>query len=162
MESCSSPSSQGCSWPVHATGIRPTSLLIFISDHHLCEPVITASASLPAVLECTGDGNLSIWAGAKAMEPPRHPSLKARNKHQEKAAKELCLCFLCHTEARPEVQTPPSGNRAESARRPHVSWAPSYIPPVPRNATSHDRCTRKTARKSQIHISLTQFLTLRS
>lgn len=36
------------------------------------------------------------------MEPPGHPSLKASNKHQEKAAKELCLCFLCHTEAQPQ------------------------------------------------------------
>lgn len=50
------------------------------------------------------------------MEPPRHPSLKARNKHRKKPAKELCLCFLWLTEPRSEVQAPPPRNRTVSAR----------------------------------------------
>lgn len=45
MEFCSSPASQHGSWPVLAAGIRPTSFLIFISNHYLCQPVITANSS---------------------------------------------------------------------------------------------------------------------
>lgn len=156
-ESCSSPASQSGSWPVNAAGIRPTSLLIFISDHHLCNYSQFFPHSCAGV---HGDGNLLyLWAGAKPVEPPRHPSLKARNKHQEKAARELCLCFLCHTE--PQSDSSMWEQNSASQETSHY-WASFCAPPVPRNATSHDRCTSETAHKSQIHILLTQIWTLRS
>lgn len=156
MEFCSSSASQGGSWPVHATGIRPTSLLIFISDRHLCQPVITANSSLTAVLECTGDGNLCIWAGDKPMEPPRHPSLKVRNKHHKKPMSQRTLPVL----SLPDwamVRDPGSSTWEQNSVSQETScyWAPSCVPPVPRNATSHDRCTSKTAHKSKIYILLT-------
>lgn len=161
MELCCSPASQGCSWPVHATGIRPTSLLIFISDHHLCEPVITANSSLPAVLECTGDGNLCIWAGAEAMEPPRHPSLKPETNTRRRQPKNSA----CASSATLRHSLSPGSSIWEQStvsQETSLYWAPSCVPPVPRNATSHDRCTSQTAHKSQIHILLTQIFTLRS
>lgn len=45
-----------------------------------------------------------ISVSEQGLKPWSHQGTQteARNKHQEKAAKELCLCFLCHTEAQPQ------------------------------------------------------------
>lgn len=112
------------------------------------------------MFECRGDGNLLyVWAGAKSVEPPRHPSLKARNKHHKKPAKELCLWFLWLTEPRSEVQAPPPGNRTVSART-HV--IESFLCSTSSQKCHKPWCISRTAHKSQIHILLTQIWTLKS
>lgn len=62
----SSPASKVAADQYKLLGLCATSLIIFISDHNLCQPVITTNASLTVVPVCTIDVNLpDIWTAAK-------------------------------------------------------------------------------------------------